>query len=502
MANLFRIPLIIRGKVIDDHLIEFEGRRGDMTFLAPDVTEFLDELPLKDPTLMSDMYEELTFTDIVDYLDELSKRLDPKDNAYMQQAYELSCITSGLTPEILWEAYSSQIPALLKADNVREVAEKRIGIATLDGWTRHDLNDGRIAHTRPFGARCAHVTAGNSPSVAGITVLWNCITRGDAVIKSPSNDPLTSLGIGRTMIDMAPDHPLTKHYSVAYWKGGNADFESEFYSPENFEKVVAWGGFSSMKHITRYLQPGLELIAMDPKLSATIIGQEAFESDETMRRVARLIAQDFGVVNQEACSSARVINVQSGTDKAGLARLDQLAEYTYEALQQLLPSVSGPHPNFNQELKDEISEARKSPFYHVVGGEGNLGAVIVSHIPDPVDFAPLLSGRVANFVPCDDLEEALDRITIHTQTIGIYPESLKPLYRDRLAFMGGQRIVSLGNHLTISTSLPHDAMEPVRRLCRWINDEDFTSGTFRGRTMFAQADDARDTSQPTSALTV
>jgi len=24
------------------------------------------------------------------------------------------------------------------------------------------------------------------------------------------------------MIDMAPDHPLTRHVSVAYWKGGDA----------------------------------------------------------------------------------------------------------------------------------------------------------------------------------------------------------------------------------------------------------------------------------------
>jgi len=481
----YDIPLLIRGELLTGPMVEYEARRGEIVIRTPDVSAHLDRLPLSDPAKMSDLYETLAFADVVSFLDELGKRLDPKTNPYMQEAYELSCQTSGLTPAILLDAYSHQIPSLFRADYVREVAELRIGIETLDGWTRHDLRDGRVAHTRPLGARCIHIAAGNSPAVAAITTLWNAITRGDAVVKSPSNDPLTSLAIGRTMIDMAPDHPLTRHYSVAYWKGGASAVESEIYRPEHFEKIVAWGGFASMKHITRYLQPGLELVAMDPKLSATLVGREAFQSDQTMRDVARRIAQDFGGINQEGCANARVITVESGTDRAGLEKLETLARYAYEALQQLLPHVSAPHPNFSPALREELEAIRVSPFYTVVGGEGNLGAVIVSKIPDPVDFADQLSCRVANLVPCDDIEEGLERITIHTQTIGVYPESLKQRYRDRLAFKGGQRIVSLGHHLTMTQTLPHDAMEPLRRLCRWINDEDFTGGAYRGRVMFA-----------------
>jgi len=474
----FKIPLLIRGQLIDDDCIEFEARRGELSFQTPNVAGYLDTLPLQDPIKMSDMYEELNMDGVIDYLDQLSRRLSPKINPYMQEAYELSCMTSGLTPEILYSQYCNMIPAMLSAASVREVAEKHIGIATLDGWTRHELLDGRVAHTRPFGARCVHITAGNSPAVAAITVMWNCLTRGDAVVKSPSNDPLTSLAIGRTMIEMAPDHPLTKHYSVAYWKGGNTEFESTIYSPDNFEKIVAWGGFSSMKHITRYLQPGLELIAMDPKLSGTLIGKEAFESEETMRKVAGLIAMDFGGLNQEACASARVISVESGTDKAGIARLNKLADYAFEALQGLPLEASAPHRHFDEDLLAEISSVRRSPFYHVAGGKDNRGAVIASKLPAPVDFSDRLGCRVANLVPCDDIEEALKLITIHTQTIGVYPESLKLKLRNKLAFLGGQRIVSLGNHLSGNNALPHDGLEPLRRLCRWISESDMTVDTY------------------------
>lgn len=478
----YEIPLIIRGEVIAENFVEFDARGGELCFLTPDVSRYIDRIPLANPRTMAEMYE-LSFDDVVAYLADLAAALDFDGNAYMQQAYHLSCKTSGLAPEMLLPQYRDWIPGMFAPDQVREIAERRIGISTLDGWTREELLDGRLAYTRPLGARCMHITAGNAPLCAGQTVLWNCITRGDAVVKSPSNDPLTSLAIGRTMIDMAPDHPLTRHYSVAYWKGGNVDFERQLYSPENFEKIVAWGGFSSMKHVTRYLQPGLELVSMDPKLSGTIIGPEAFESEETMRHVAALLAVDFGGFNQEGCSSARVVSIQSGTDKAGLEKLKLLADYTYEALGRLPAEVTSPVTPLTEELKDEMFGITDSPFYDIVGGTEGRGAIIVSLIPDPVDFSSQLACRVANFVPFDDMEEALNLITVHTQTIGLYPDSLKEKYRETLAFMGGQRIVSLGGHLTMSWSLPHDAIEPVRRLCRWINDENINVPSYRGRRL-------------------
>ena len=36
---------------------------------------------------------------------------------------------------------------------------------------------------------------------------------------------LTALAIARTLADVAPNHPLTKHLTVAYWKGGDTAVE-------------------------------------------------------------------------------------------------------------------------------------------------------------------------------------------------------------------------------------------------------------------------------------
>ena len=63
--------------------------------------------------------------------------------------------------------------------------------------------------------------------------------------------------------------------------------------PHNIEKICAWGGFASVKHVTKYIQPGIELISLDPKRSASIVGKEAIESEEMMEDAANRIACDF-----------------------------------------------------------------------------------------------------------------------------------------------------------------------------------------------------------------
>ena len=184
-------------------------------------------------------------------------------------------------------------------------------------------------------AACLTIGGLTQASAATLTIAQNAITRSDAIIKAPSNDPLTAVAIARTMIDMAPDHPLTRHLSVAYWKGGDAVVEDALYQPRNIEKLVAWGGLASITHIAKYVQPGIDLITLDPKLSSTIIGRQAFADEATMRTVAERLANDIGCNNQEGCVNARVIYVQTGTDAAGVANANRFGAMVYEAVQAL-----------------------------------------------------------------------------------------------------------------------------------------------------------------------
>jgi hypothetical protein len=465
-----QVPLIIRGTVIEEPERTFGGRQGGVTFQTPDVSRRLQALPLPGSDALEDLHA-LTFSDLLDYLERLSERLTLA-NPHLRQALDLSIETSGLTPELLRTAYDT-LGGFFERSYVRQHADVLIGIPFLEDWVQIRTDRGYAAQVRAFGARAVHIVAGNAPGVCAISLMRNFITRSDAIIKTPSNDPMTAVAIARTMIDMAPDHPVTRHLSVAYWRGGDSEIEDALYTPRNIEKLVAWGGLASVKHVTKYVQPGIDLITLDPKLSSTIVGRAAFADDASLRDVAHRLALDIGVFNQEACLNARVIYVQSGTDAAGLEAARRLGALLFEALQALPSGLSTPAKRLNPELAEELQGLRYAgDAFSLIGGD-RRGGVIVSNLGEPVDFAPLLANRVANLVPIDDLETAVRATNAYTQTIGVYPDSLLPQLRDRLALHGAQRLVSLGYATRRVVAGPSDGLEPARRMCKWILSESY-----------------------------
>ena len=305
-----------------------------------------------------------------------------------------------------------------------------------------------------------------------MTILRSVITRSDAIIKAPSNDPLTAIAIARTLADVAPDHPITKHLAVGYWKGGDTAVEEKLYRPEHIEKIVAWGGLASVKHVTRYIQPGLEMIALDPKRSATIIGLEAFEDDETMREVARGAAVDIGVANQEGCANARVIYVLCGTDPQGIANANRLGEMIYEELTRLPAFISTPPPRPSRELYEHVEGSRMTDdWYRVIGGEHREGAVIVSQF----DSAGGLLGHVVRtggqHRSCRwhrQGDRRRDRVHPDDRHLSRIVETR--IARDASA-VRRPAIDHARVRVHVPIAAPQDAIEPMRRMCKWIVEE-------------------------------
>ncbi len=468
--NTFDVPLYIRGELIEQDWVEFGSRQVGCQFRAPAIHQYIERLPLANPRDMADLYA-VPFEEILDVLEALGQALEFASNQHVQQAYEAGLLASNYPAEILKSSYI-QLPSAFDRAAIKELAEQRIGIDYLEGWVNQSLEDGRDLRVRAFGARALHIPAGNGGLVSAVTIIRNVITRSDAIIKVPSNDPLTALAIVRTLRDIAPEHPITKHLCVGYWKGGDSQLEQQLYQPRNIEKIVAWGGFASVKHVTQYVQPGLELISLDPKRSATIIGEQAFASDASLQEVAARLACDIGVANQEACASARVVYVLSGTDADGIERINRLGELVYEKLMAMPDYITCKPKTFDRELAQYLDATRlDDTFYRIIGGEDLEGAVVVSQFDQAVDYSAMLSGRVANLVPIDHIDSATRAVNAYTQTVGIYPDLLKQELRDILPLYGAQRLTSLGYACSPSIAAPQDAIEPVRRMCKWIVEE-------------------------------
>jgi hypothetical protein len=461
---------VIRGKVIDTDLVEFGGRGGDLKFYAPDPQKIAAQLPLGSPSKLDDLYQ-LSLEQILDYLEELGKRLDFQKNPYMQEACELSYLTSPATPPIVRGFYMN-MPAMFQRERIKRWLDMSVGIPYIEGWVETEIN-GSIVGIRAYGSRSLHVVAGNGPVIGALSLLRSAVTRGDIIIKVPSNDPFTTAAIARTMVDFAPDHPITKHLAVAYWRGGDEAIEQKLYQPHNIEKIVAWGGLASVKHVTKYIQPGLELISLDPKRSASIVGEGALATEALLRETASRIATDVGAVNQTACSSCRIVYVMCGTHEDGIKMLSRLGKCVYEAMMKLPPDLSTKPKRYNPQLKSDIDALRlNDEWYDVIGGRDGEGAVIVSHTADAVEFAATLDDRTVNLIPVDTLDEVLAAVDSYTQTVGVFPDDLMPLVRHKAALHGGQRFVSLGYAFNGPGLVgPQDGIEPLRRMCKWIVTE-------------------------------
>jgi hypothetical protein len=210
-----------------------------------------------------------------------------------------------------------------------------------------------------------------------------------------------------------------------------------------------------------------------------MIGKEALENEDAMREAATGIAVISGFYNQTACANTRVVYVESDTDDASLDRIVALGEMIVAAYRTLPPVISTPAAAPNRELEAELAAAALEDDFYSVGGDTLTGGYVVSRFNDRVDFFDKLNNRVVNLVPVANLLDVAKWCDDTTQTVGIYPESIRDRLLDTFALAGVQRMVPLrGNdplrifqemHM-LPPGMPHDGIEPLRRNVRWVID--------------------------------
>jgi hypothetical protein len=469
-ARTVDVPFILRGRVVDDYAVEH--RSGDLVFRTPDPRALLAELPLRSRTGMSDLHE-ISIEDIVDFLSAVGSRLRLNSNPYLQDALALTIGASNLTEDLVRSVYDEQLARFFNRDRINEAIDRRLGRAHLEGWVQEATVDGRDIRVRAFGARTTHIVAGNGPGVSAATIVRNAITRSDAIIKTPSNDPVTAVAILRTMVDLDADHPVTRHVSALHWRGGDEVVEPAVFTSPNIDKIVAWGGVSAIKHVARFVGPGVELIALDPKISISLLGAEVLNDPAAGDDAARRLASDVGVFNQEGCVCSRIAYVDVSMTADPKSAVRSFAAKVFNELQALPCEVSTPVARLPPGLRDEIEAALLTEEPEVIGGGTGAGGVLISWDGRPVDYSASLSARYLNLVPVQGLVDVLQGISSTNQTCGVFPVALRETLRDALAQAGVQRVATLG----MSTgggdnqAIPQDGIEVLRRMCRWIVDE-------------------------------
>jgi hypothetical protein len=456
-ALMMHVPHVVAGQLETECVTEYVSRDTSVGFVTPrlDLNRLAPLRSTPGPSF------DLPFSEIYDFLEQTGQRLNLGKNAHLQEALEKSAAVSTLPRDTLVYIYE-RIGPYFSREGCRFQVEQEIGEACLDGWQTVAGPDGSTHFRRAFPPRLIHLLAGNSPDVAAVSIARGALTKGVHLLKMASNDLYTATAILRTMAEVDASHPVLRSFSAVYWRGGDERIESALFRAQYFDKLVAWGGGESVRHAYQYLAPGFELITFDPKTSISIVGHEAFASEQTIGHVAELAASDVAMFEQDACASSRFQFVEGS-----VAEVDRYCAVLVQRLGVARPLNSAKGPPLSRELRDQIESLQSlGDPYRVWGKTDGSGIVIRSD--EPVDFHP--NFRTVNVIPVQRMIEAAQFVTVSTQTIGVYPSSRQTELRDAVAAMGGQRILPLGSAGTGVIGLPHDGMYPLQRFVKWISD--------------------------------
>jgi hypothetical protein len=452
-------PFFLRGELLEGQSAVHRSRDLGVDFTTPALA--LDRVvhPRTEvPPLLN-----VPLDEIIDFLVETGERIRDPRNIFVQECIELMTATHVLPSAVLHEQVMGAAAYLDKRLLHTVVEQNFPDPRALDEWVPKQDFTGRKSFVRAFAPRLIHVLPGNSPGVAVKSIAQGAMVKAINLFKMSSSDPFTTVAILRTMAEIDPNHAIVKSMSAVYWRGGDDTVERVLYRPQYFDKIVAWGGGDAINNVIKYLGPGFQLVSFDPKTSISMVGKEAFASEDALDAAAELAAGDVMVLNQEACVASRFLYVEANESDA-----DRFCERLHARI-VAKAAASGDTRPLDRDLREEIDSLMMlDDEFGVWGSTDGKGLVIRSE--EPVDFHPI--NKTANVVRVDSLDDAVRYVNVATQTVGFSPAERMPEYRDRLASGGAQRIVRLGDAGPSTIGNPHDAMYPLHRFVHWMAHED------------------------------
>ena len=457
-------PFFVRGKVVEGSDTVHRSRDLGVDFVTPRID--LDALvhPRTElPPLLN-----VKTAEIIDFLVEAGQKLVDGKNPHVEACIDRMATVSLQPRKGIEMQMMSAVHYLDKRVLEEVVAQNFPNPKALDEWVPHNDHQGRRSFIRAFAPRLIHVLPGNAPAMGIKSIAQGALVKAVNLFKMASADPFSTVAFLRTMAEVDPDHPLVHSMSAVYWRGGDEATERVLYRPQYFDKIVAWGGGDAINNVMKYIGPGFQLVSFDPKTSISMVGKEAFASDETMAEVAELNARDVAMLDQEACVASRFTFIEAGPEDA-----DRYCKVLAERLAFDRLGVNETPRPLAMELRDQIDMLRMLDDEFAVFGKSD-GTGVAIRSDEPVDFHPLR--KTSNVVCVGALDDAMKYVNVATQTVGIYPFHRMADLRDKLASGGAQRIVRLGEAGPSAIGNPHDAMYPLHRFVHWMANEDGGEG--------------------------
>jgi hypothetical protein len=270
---------------------------------------------------------------------------------------------------------------------------------------------------------------------------------------------LAILAVAMRAVD--PHHPITRHTSLVYWKGGDRSVEDALFSPNAFDRVVIWGSPETIRSVGQRVRH-TKTVFLNPRYGISLIGRQAFP--DHLEEAAIRAAADSMIANQQACISSLVHYVEASeaealeycrTLKTVLAKWDHY-------LPHRLPDAA----------RGRLQLLRRNEFLHGTWFENGVPpntSSLVVYMPDTFNLSAHPMSRFIVVRRVDLLDQALVFLNSAVAAVGIYPESVRTVMRDEIAAMGVSNILPLGECERGYAGMPHDGMRMLSELVNWTS---------------------------------
>ena len=317
-----------------------------------------------------------------------------------------------------------------------------------------------------------HITAGNLPNPALMSMVLGVLTRSAQFVKCASGTAFLPRLFAHSLYESDPK--LGACLEVAEWRGGSMDLENTLFAEADC--VTATGSDETLAAIRARLPQRLRFLGYGHRVSFAYVTGEALPSSFRAKQVATRAADDVVAWNQLGCLSPHVIYVQN----SGVITAEGFAELLAAELQ--LREASEPRGEVPVETAAAIAARRGIYEVRAAHAPGDTRhwcspdstAWTVIYESDPRFQLSCLNRFVyVKAVPdIKTLLEHVDSIRGHVSTVGVAMNGDAASATARqLARWGVLRICPLGQMQNPPLTWRHDGRPALGDLVTWSDWE-------------------------------
>ncbi len=348
---------------------------------------------------------------------------------------------------------------------VQELGHARRLDELVSNAAEEKLSRGSMARGPEF---LAHITAGNLPNPALMSIALGVLTRSAQFVKCASGASLIPRLFAHSLYDAEPK--LGACLEIAEWRGGRADIEKALF--EEADCVTATGSDEALAAIRHHVPARARFLGYGHQLSFGYVAGDALSSFQARKTVARA-ATDIVAWNQLGCLSPHVIYVEHG---GGVA-----AEQFAEMLAEELAKCEETEPRGDVATETAATIASRRAFYEVRAAhspdtrfwrsENSTAWTVVYEADSRFQLSCL--NRFIYVKGATDLKTTLasaDAVRGKVSTVGIAAgeEKARELAA-QLAAWGVKRICPLGQMQNPPLTWRHDGRPALADLVTWVD---------------------------------